>query len=132
MISGGGFGVPMPGGYGGPMMPPYGTPPMMMGSGFGLPMPGGYGGPMMRPYGAPMPDMTSAYSTERFLGGYERPAMNPRHVWFHRLAKRRSEGTRKANNVEGEHQASEGRIHRGQQAASQAVYEQGFRLATEN
>ncbi|KAH8035533.1 hypothetical protein HPB51_006289 [Rhipicephalus microplus] len=78
MISGGGFGVPMPGGYGGPMMPPYGTPPMMMGSGFGLPMPGGYGGPMMRPYGAPMPDMTSAYSTERFLGGYERPAMNPR------------------------------------------------------
>ncbi|KAL1434979.1 hypothetical protein MTO96_001536 [Rhipicephalus appendiculatus] len=90
------------GGYGGPATGFGGPPPMMAGGGFDMPMPGGYGGPMMPPYGSAMPGMPSAYSAERFQGGI-----------------------RKAN------PASEG-LHRRQQAAAQALFEQGFGPATED
>ncbi|KAL1481984.1 hypothetical protein MTO96_034084 [Rhipicephalus appendiculatus] len=53
--------------------------------------------------------MASAYSAEPFPGAYQRPDMDVRMSGSCRQAKRWSERTQKANNVE----ASEGRLHRG-------------------
>lgn len=62
---------------GGPATGFGGPPPLMSDGGFDLPMRDRYCGSMMPPYGAPTPGMASAYSAERFQGGYGRPGMDP-------------------------------------------------------